>query len=88
MAFAQINSIEPAAFVLLSFDLCTYDESAVAAGFPCCCCDITTALSGPVTLATGTHCTASVPSFIYLFTLKPVIDMLTVISHPTGENEC
>lgn len=38
------------------------NPSAVAAGFPCCC-DITTALSDPLTLATGTHCTASVSLF-------------------------
>lgn len=39
-----------------------------AGGFPRCC-DITAALGGPVTLATGTQCTASVPSLLYLFTL-------------------
>lgn len=73
-----------AGLVLPSVDLCSCDEresnravrrswgrpSAVAAGFPCCC-DITTALSGTVTLATGTHCTVSVPSFIYLFSPEP-----------------
>lgn len=35
-----------------------------------CWIDITSALSGPVTIATGTHRTESVPFFIYLFTLE------------------
>lgn len=63
-----------AAFMRLSFVLLMETRAAElvrghkAGGFPWCC-DITAALGGPVTLATGTQCTASVPSLLYLFTL-------------------